>query len=190
MSGHDGKRVPGPLVADRDRPMASACSFEDFFRVQNHRIAKLLLSTVSVSLAEAQDVVQEALTIMFRRWDEFRNNPAAGAYLAKVALNLAKRNAVKARWEAPTADVTDLADVLALAADSSGEAEQGQLVIRLLRQLPPAQAETMACVVDGLKPSEISQLLSVPPSTVRSNLRHARKRLAAVLREAENDVGS
>lgn len=175
--------VPGPVAPGRERATGPADSFEEFFRKQYHRVSRLLAAVIGINLTEAQDIAQEAFLVMFKRWDEFSANPAAGAYLAKVAINLARRYAIKARREALTADFSDLNDTLVSMCDGPAEVDQGQLVLGLLRQLPYAQALTVAYVLDGFITGEISSILHVSPDTVRSNLRHARIKLTPVLQD-------
>jgi DNA-directed RNA polymerase specialized sigma24 family protein len=72
---------------------------------------------------------------------------------------------------------------------SAGEHEEPDergRVIAALRRLPPAQLTAMALTFDGYTPTEIAQTLHQDASTVRSNLRHARKRLRD---EIENPAG-
>ncbi len=56
-------------------------------------------------------------------------------------------------------------------------------MLELLEQLPPAQREVMACIVDDLRPAEIAELLGKNPAAVRQNLSAARRRLRKYLAE-------
>jgi RNA polymerase sigma-70 factor (ECF subfamily) len=59
--------------------------------------------------------------------------------------------------------------------------EEQQRVLRLLRQLPPAQRSIAALYYDGLSADEIAQATGRPAATVRSHLRHARRALKEVI---------
>jgi RNA polymerase sigma-70 factor (ECF subfamily) len=54
-------------------------------------------------------------------------------------------------------------------------------VITILRQLPPEQRKVAALFYDGLSREEIAEVIGRPAATVRSLLRHARKRLKEVI---------
>ena len=61
-------------------------------------------------------------------------------------------------------------------------ADQQQQVLDMLNSLPPAQREVMAYVYDDFSPSEIAAMIGKDPQTVRSNIRAARRTLAAMMR--------
>jgi len=51
----------------------------------------------------------------------------------------------------------------------------------LLTSLPTEQREIMAWTIDGYQPSEIAELTGRTAATVRSHLRHARRKLARAI---------
>jgi hypothetical protein len=55
------------------------------------------------------------------------------------------------------------------------------MVLKAIKRLPPAQRRVMAWYFDGYAPAEIAGILGEDAPTVRSNLRHARRRLAEAL---------
>jgi RNA polymerase sigma factor (sigma-70 family) len=187
MPRHDAERtINKDTTASPECATVSSRSFEDFFRHEYHRTARLLLATTGLNQCEAQDMAQEAFLVMFKRWGEFSTNPSARAFLTTVALRLARKHALRTLPEVVIGDASDLADALVSAEDKPGEVEQVQLILRVLGQLPRAQATTFAHTIDGLSPAEISKVLDITPETVRSNLRHARKRLTTILHNSEN----
>jgi DNA-directed RNA polymerase specialized sigma24 family protein len=66
--------------------------------------------------------------------------------------------------------------------------EQREWVTLLLKSLPPAQREVLACMTDMLTPHEIAQRLGKTEAAVRQNLCAARKRLVTSL--AQMDAGT
>jgi DNA-directed RNA polymerase specialized sigma24 family protein len=56
-----------------------------------------------------------------------------------------------------------------------------EYVMDLLTRLPIEQREIMAWTIDGYEPSEIAELTGRTAATVRSHLRHARRKLAQML---------
>ena len=63
--------------------------------------------------------------------------------------------------------------------------EQREWVTLLLKSLPPAQREVLACMVDMFTPQEIAQMLGKTEAAVRQNLCAARKNLASCLAETD-----
>lgn len=59
--------------------------------------------------------------------------------------------------------------------------EQREWVTLLLKSLPPAQREVLACMVDMFTPQEIAQQLGKTEAAVRQNLCAARRKLASRL---------
>jgi RNA polymerase sigma-70 factor (ECF subfamily) len=57
-----------------------------------------------------------------------------------------------------------------------------RLVQAVLKQLPAGQAIVLALTIDGYSAREIAVMLDYQENTVRSNLRHARKAMAAALK--------
>jgi DNA-directed RNA polymerase specialized sigma24 family protein len=53
--------------------------------------------------------------------------------------------------------------------------------MRALVHLPEAQAKTIALAIDGFTAEEIADFMYVAEATVRSNLRHARRKLEILL---------
>ncbi|MEU7175244.1 sigma factor-like helix-turn-helix DNA-binding protein [Micromonospora tulbaghiae] len=67
------------------------------------------------------------------------------------------------------------------AAASSAWNEETRRVVALLQQLPREQRRVMALKLDGFEAPEIADMIGKPVETVRSNIRHARGRLAQAL---------
>jgi RNA polymerase sigma-70 factor (ECF subfamily) len=64
--------------------------------------------------------------------------------------------------------------------------------MQLLRALPAAQREALALTMDGFTPKEIAEMTGREAVTVRSHLRHARRRLERSMgttrREASDEL--
>lgn len=67
--------------------------------------------------------------------------------------------------------------------------EERQEVLAALQSLPSGQRHVMALLFDGYTSSEVAQEMHVSVATVRSHLRHARRRLGRdpLEREAVKD---
>lgn len=157
-------------------------TFEEFFRTAYKPLVGEVIIFAGGNLDEAQDAVSDAMTEMLRRWDEIKN-PRAYAYRAAVS-NLIKykqRGLPRIRErQIERGAVTPGQD---LNSDPTVW-EQQEWVTMLLKSLPRAQREVLACTFDMFTHREIAQLLGKTETAVRQNLCAARKRLADYLADA------
>jgi RNA polymerase sigma factor (sigma-70 family) len=182
--------TPGPHQADpaASRPRAASPvtggqrpgaedEFSRFYREHFPRlVAYLIYQGATAHLAA--DLAQDAMTTAYRRWPEIT---APRAYVYKVAGRAFLRQTLD---ELPVGDVPEPTSVL----PRPGEAEawlQTQLIITVLRALPPRQRQVLALTIDGWPPADISTLLDLTPEAVRSNLMKARRSASEHRRTAE-----
>ncbi|WP_405968819.1 sigma-70 family RNA polymerase sigma factor (plasmid) [Streptomyces sp. NBC_00015] len=145
---------------------------------EEHRSLVKFVATLGASWEEAEDAVGDVLTELLPRWNQIRA-PRAYCRLAaerawinsEVRLRKAPDAALRGFWGASAQQgITDAYERL----------EQDD-ALRHLRLLNQEQRRVMAFVFDGYAPEEIATLLEKNPGTVRSNIRHARKRLKEAL---------
>ncbi len=124
--------------------------------------------------AEAEDVVQEALIVAWRKLPALRDSSKLGPWLARIVYRRAVRRArrerrPKAAKPLPEPCVTP-------------DPAAGIDVWNILRRLAPRQrAVLQLTVVEGMTDAEIGTLLGIAPASVRSHRRRARERVAAML---------
>jgi len=148
-------------------------SFASFFRGRFGRTAVLLVA-MGASRDDADDCVQEAMILAWKRWDTIRD-PAT--WVNTVAVRRYWRLARRRQQEVSLDEtVPEPAD-----ADLGIFTDEQQQVLRLLRQLPAQQRNVAALFYDGTATEEIAELVGVSPATVRSHLRHARATLRGLL---------
>lgn len=166
----------------RQKTPPPAPAFEQFFREAYTPLMRDALFAGG-SWHEAEDAVAAAMTEVLQRWDKIVN-PRAWARravisnlikneqrgLRRIRERLIQRGAVR-----PEHDLDPGLVVW----------EQQEWVMLLLKSLPPAQREVLACMVDMLKPHEIAQRLGKTEAAVRRNLCDARKRLVSELAEID-----
>jgi RNA polymerase sigma factor (sigma-70 family) len=158
-------------------------AFEEFFR----GAYQLLIRDVIFAGGnphEAEDAVSAAMAEVFQRWDQIRN-PRAYARRAAIS-NLIKN---KERGSRRIMDRLIQRGDVPLEYDLDPGLmvwEQQEWVAILLKSLPPAQREVLACIVDTFTQQEIAQLLGKTEAAVRQNLCAARKRLMSYLAEIDD----
>ena len=142
--------------------------FEDFFRAEYPRTVKALY-LLTGSLAEAEDLAQEALARAYERWDRVRAMESPGGYVYRTAVNLNRKRLRRLAGAARRIfDRPSEADAMA-AVDARSE------TIQLLMTLPRGQREALVLVEWlGVNSEEAGRLLGIRPASVRSRIHRAR----------------
>ena len=131
---------------------------------------------VTGSLAEAEDVVQEAFVRACNHARTFRATDNPEAWLRRVAVNLARSRwrRVK-RW-------TGLMPTLADPAPGRELSPDHVALVAALKRLPAAQREAIALHhIADLPVHEVAAALGVPVGTVKARLSRGRAALATLL---------
>ena len=121
---------------------------------------------------EAEDLAQNALLAVLRRWDRLNWPNAAGGYAraAMYRIYISERRHARWRLETVLAEVPDNAP-----ADSGPDTVADRLILQAaLRELPPRQrAAVVLRYFEDLDVAETAQILNCEPSTVRSQTARA-----------------
>jgi RNA polymerase sigma-70 factor (ECF subfamily) len=137
---------------------------------------------------QAKDLAQDALVKVYRSLGSFRFQSAFSTWLYAIVKNT-YLDAVKSRagrersLEEPLGDA-DLAELreTANAEDRLLEKESRHLMLRALREVPPAfRTVVMMTDVQGLGYEQVAGALSLPLGTVKSRLKRGRDALRAAL---------
>jgi RNA polymerase sigma-70 factor (ECF subfamily) len=160
-------------------------SFDDFEQLvrENQRVVYQIAFSVLGNAADTEDVTQDAFVRAYAKLASLREPERFRAWVCRIvrrlALNRVRADTRTRRREALAArDIPDGVDVEALAADREFEARVRSDIDRL----PPKLREVLLlCAVEGMEPSAVATLLSIPPGTVRSRLYLARKALLQML---------
>ena len=133
------------------------------------------------SLADAEDVVQEAFVRFWKHQRELPGEPMAllVTSVRRAAFDLARRETRRtAREERATEGLDDHAPIFDAALDGD---ERRDAIEAALRRLPAEQREVLVLKIWGeLTFDEIARQLEIPPNTAASRYRYA---LAALRRE-------
>ena len=166
-----------------------AGAFEHLMRRYNRRLFRLARATLRND-AEAEDALQEAYLLAYRRIGQFRGEAALGTWLSRLVLNeclgrlrrTARRDNVVPIVAAPA----DLDDAMGISSNetpdhAAGRSEVRSLIERKLDELPAGfrTVFVLRCV-EELTVEETAAALGLPEATVRT--RHFRAR--SLLREA------
>jgi RNA polymerase sigma-70 factor (ECF subfamily) len=167
----------------RDPAAVDRASFAAF--VERHRAGLVRTAgRIAVDSAEAEDVVQDTLVAIWRRWQRRRpDNPAAYAFRA-VTLNAIKRR-MRRRRVVPLEAVGDLAAPVR-AAGPLDPLELERAIVRL----PPAQQVVVRMrFYLGLSLAQIGRNLSISSNTAASRCRYALATLRKALSGPRRAVG-
>jgi RNA polymerase sigma-70 factor (ECF subfamily) len=152
-------------------------SFEDFYRAE---VAGVLAVTMALTKrrSEAEDVTQEAFLRAWRDWASVGRMAYAGAWVRRVALNLAV-----SRWRRMGREAVA---VLSLRREpASLDPGHDPQLWAAVRSLSERQAQVVALTyVEDLDHNAVGRILGIAPSTVRVHLVDARKRLGEMLGDA------
>ncbi|MEV4117647.1 RNA polymerase sigma factor [Micromonospora sp. NPDC049645] len=138
----------------------------------------LLLIRLGAAKPEAEDVAQDAMRVALEKWPTVRTPKAFVRTVAHRTLYRAWDGTERERaaWQRVSTDT-----IVA----SFDVSEDSTEVLRLLQALPPAQRLVVLLRDEGYETAEITEITGQSPSTVRSNLRHARQKLIQ-LKEARS----
>jgi RNA polymerase sigma factor (sigma-70 family) len=168
------------VVSGREAPLPGL-AFGEFFRNAYQPLVRDVIFA-GATPEEAEDAVAAAMVEVLKRWDEI-GHPRAYARQAAINKMYQSRQRGLGRLRER---LIERGDVLAEGGLDPGLLvwEQQEWVTLLLKSLPQAQREVLACMVDMFTPPEIAGLLGKTEAAVRQNLCAARKKLTRRLGEA------
>ena len=153
---------------------------QEFAAWVNERQVNLLRAAriICFDVQNAEDVLQETLIDLYRRWAKVREFENLEAYAVRIMVS--KHADLRRKWARKKDEMETTLEALDAAIDGSDSAEEiteRLLVHAALKSLTPAQRAVLVLTYDGgyaLK--EISRTLAIPMGTAASHL--ARGRLA------------
>jgi len=143
-------------------------TFEAFYRRERAALVALAHALCRGSEpSNAEDIVQDAFVRAYERWSTIARYERPELWLRRVAINLAmsryRRLRVQARHNASLA----AAGMVEL-----GVSDGAAALFVALQRLPRRQAQVLALrYVDEMPTSDIAEVLSMTPGTVRTHLR-------------------
>ncbi|AKU96934.1 RNA polymerase sigma factor RpoE [Labilithrix luteola] len=164
-----------------------AVSFKALFVRHRADVARLVYRMLS-GTADLEDVIQEVFVQVFRSLKDFRGQSKFSTWLHRVTVNvvLMHRRSARSRpvltEEASNETVADAEQVLP--DDDAERRERMRAFERILARL--ADKKRIVFVLhelEGMSPSEISDVVGAPVLTVRTRLFYARRELEAMFAE-------
>lgn len=162
-----------------------AAAFREVFARHRSDVARLVYRMLNAP-ADLDDVVQEVFVQVFRSLKDFRGQSKFSTWLHRVTVNvvLMHRRSAKSR-PVLTAEAPDdiLSDERSPLPDEQAErAERLRAFQRLLGRLADKKRVVFILhELEGLSPSEISEIVGAPVLTVRTRLFYARRELEEML---------
>lgn len=141
--------------------------------------------------AVAEEVTNEVFLEVWRNARNYEGRSAVGTWLLSIAHNRAVsalRRRREEAWDEETAgSIADEGDDPEVALQKAGKAEQMRRCIERLS----AEHRTIIDLVyyHEKSVSEVSEILSIPPNTVKTRMFYARKKLSELLQAAGVDRG-
>ena len=153
---------------------------QEFAAWVNERQVNLLRAAriICFDVQNAEDVLQETLIDLYRRWAKVREFENLEAYAVRIMVS--KHADLRRKWARKKDEMETTLEALDAAIDGSDSAEEiteRLLVHAALKSLTPAQRAVLVLTYDeGYALKEISRTLAIPMGTAASHL--ARGRLA------------
>ena len=150
-------------------------TFEEFFEAEKDRLLRVL-SLITGSRAEAEDLAQEAFTRVFERWDTVATMQDPAGYLHRTAMNMFRSQYRRA------AHGLKRAFGLVSEPDVFQHIEDRDVAAKALAELTPRQRAALVLTEAlGFSGEETGQLLGIRASTVYALTHQARQALRTSL---------
>jgi RNA polymerase sigma factor (sigma-70 family) len=154
-------------------------AFVDLIRPRIDRLFALA-QRILRDVDRAEDALQDALVIAWRDLRDLRDADRFDPWLQRLLVHVCIGQAVRERRRTANLRVLPI-DGPAAPDDLLSIADRDQLE-RGFRRLPPEQRAILALHhYEGYAPSEIAEILGIPPGTARSRLHHAHRAMRAAL---------
>ena len=129
----------------------------------------------------AEDVMQEALADVYKRWSKIREHENPEAYLMRVMVS--KHADMRRKWlrrQQVKETSWDLAENIRDLVDQTDDVTQRLLVQAALKSLSAAQRAVLVLIYDhGMVLREVAEVLQIPMGTAASHLARGKAAVAA-----------
>jgi RNA polymerase sigma-70 factor (ECF subfamily) len=177
MSEPNPAERTGPSATPRPEPAgiraaaghAADAEFSAFYRATMRVLVNFLLYQ-RAPLAVATDIAQDTMIKAYRRWSDI-------TYPRTWVHTVASRALVRHVAETYEDLVDQLPEPSALLAQPQDATawESRQILLQVMRRLPPRQAQVLAWTFSDFTPAEIAEQLGMTPNAVSASLKKARR---------------
>jgi RNA polymerase sigma-70 factor, ECF subfamily len=153
---------------------SESLTFEDFFHAEKDRLLQVM-SVITGSRAEAEDITQEAFLRLFERWEAVARMDNPEGYLHRVAMNQ-----FRSRYRRAAVGLRR-AVAIGPPRDVFAEVDDRDLALRRLGSLSPRQRAALVLTEAlGYSGEEAGQLLGIKATTVWALTHQARAALTTM----------
>lgn len=148
---------------------------------ENQRTFLKAAKVICFDTQNAEDVLQEALADVYKRWAKIREHENPEAYLMRVMVS--KHADMRRKWLRKQQELEtswDLAENIRDIADQTDDVTQRLLVQAALKSLSAIQRAVLVLIYEhGMVLREVSEVLQIPMGTAASHLARGKAAVAA-----------
>jgi RNA polymerase sigma factor (sigma-70 family) len=157
------------------------------FRLLYERYAKAMFNTslrIVNSEEDAEDILQEAFVDAFRQLKQFEGRSTFGAWIKQIVINKSISSLKRRRFH--FAELDENYEVADNNIDEDSIWYTIEMIRDAIRKLPDGYRTILSLhLLEGFEQDEISIMLEVAPSTVRTQYMRAKQKLLALLKKRE-----
>ena len=148
---------------------------------ENQRAFLKAAKVICFDTQNAEDVLQEALADVYKRWSKIREHENPEAYLMRVMVS--KHADMRRKWLRKQQELEtswDLAENIRDIADQTDDVTQRLLVQAALKSLSAIQRAVLVLIYEhGMVLREVAEVLQIPMGTAASHLARGKAAVAA-----------
>lgn len=148
---------------------------------ENQRAFLKAAKVICFDTQNAEDVLQEALADVYKRWSKIREHDNPEAYLMRVMVS--KHTDMRRKWlrkQQENETSWDLAENIRDIADQTDDVTQRLLVQAALKSLSAMQRAVLVLIYEhGMVLREVAEVLQLPLGTAASHLARGKAAVAA-----------
>jgi RNA polymerase sigma-70 factor, ECF subfamily len=158
-------------------------AFRDLYLRYHRRLARFL-TRILHRYADAEEIINDTLWIVWQRAGEFRNASRVSTWIMGIAYRRAL-NMIRRATTHEHAMTLEIAETEGTVSDSAQALEERQLLDAGLAQLPLEQRLVLEFTyyLDH-SCEEIAEIMECPVNTVKTRMFHARRKLRTILADA------
>lgn len=165
-------------------------AFAEFVDRHQSSVFRLLRASAA-NEADAEDALQEAFLAAWRSAGSYRGGASARGWILTIA-----RNALRRAWRRRVGEPSSWEPLDALAREAGWGSRDSVLDVlarrdlleRAFQRLAPGDREILVLrELEGLEGTEVATMLDVSVAAMKSRLHRARLRLAAAVREVDDE---